>query len=64
MNMSSVFAIQTKGRGDYSQWVESFQLEYSLDCATFNSLLNVDGNKQVHIRLFCPTISLLSASKL
>jgi len=52
MYASTVLAIQTKGRGGYNQWVNSFRLEYSLDCATFNSLLNADGNNHVSVFLF------------
>ena len=52
MNVSKVYAILTKGRGDYNQWVESFHLEHSQDCATFNSLLNADGKKQVRHIIF------------
>jgi len=47
MYVSEVLAIQTKGRGNSGNWVESFRLEYSQDCVTFNNLLNVDGNNQV-----------------
>lgn len=58
-----MLAIQTKGRGDYNQWVEAYRLEYSQDCATFYSLLNVDGNNQVR-RFNCLGISQSSTFKL
>lgn len=48
MYVSKVIAVQTQGRGDMDQWIESFRLEYSQDCATFNSLLN--GNGYNHVR--------------
>ena len=50
MYISSVFAIQTKGWSN--KWVESFSIEYSLDCVTFISLMNVDGYNQVRNVLF------------
>jgi len=48
MDVSSVFAVQTQGRGDFQQWVVTFRLEHSLDCVTFSSLLDVDGSNQVY----------------
>ena len=48
-----MFAIQTKGRADYDDWTESYRLEYSRDCVTFNTLLNVNGNN--HVRTFFST---------
>jgi len=48
MNVSTVFAILTQGRGDGSEsWVKTYSVEYSQDCNTFTSQLDVDGNKQV-----------------
>jgi len=47
-----MFAIQTIGRASTSQRVESFRLEYSQDCATFNRLMDANGNNHVrHIFL-------------
>ena len=47
MNVSTVFAIQTQGRADYDRWVNTYRVQYSQDCTTFNNLLDVDGNNQV-----------------
>jgi len=47
MHVSTVFAVQTQGRGDMDHWIESFRLEYSQDCVSFNSMLNVNGNNHV-----------------
>ena len=48
MNVSTVFAIQTQGRGDGSEsWVKTYYVEYSQDCNTFTSQLDVDGTTQV-----------------
>jgi len=51
--VSVVHSIQTKGRGDWTNWMKSFRLEYSQDCVTFKNLLNVDGNNQVWNNLIC-----------
>jgi len=53
MHRSSVFAIQTKGWTGSSTWIESFRLDYSLDCTTFISLLNDNGTTQVRTILIC-----------
>jgi len=48
MNVSTVFAIQTQGRGDSSEfWVTTYRVQYSQDCTTFINVLDVDGNNQV-----------------
>jgi len=47
MNVSAGFAIQTQGRPLLDRWVKTYRIEYSQDCATFNSLLNADGTHQV-----------------
>ena len=47
MNLSTVFAVQTQGRGDVDQRTNSFRFEYSNDCVTFNSLINVNGDNHV-----------------
>jgi len=49
MNMSTVVAMQTQGRANLDRWVYTYRLEYSQDCVTFNRLLSVDGNNQVHV---------------
>jgi len=41
MHVCTVYAIQTKGRGNTNQWMESFRVEYSQDCSSFNSLMDV-----------------------
>jgi len=47
VNVSAVFAIQTQGRAKLVRWVRTFRVEYSQDCITFNSLLDVLGNTKV-----------------
>jgi len=47
VHVSTVLAIQTKGRAGSGQWVESFRLEYSQDSATFNSIMDANGNNHV-----------------
>jgi len=49
MHVSAVLAIQIQGRHHVDQWVLTFHLEYSLDCITFYSIVDVDGNKTVRI---------------
>jgi len=47
MNVSAVFAIQTQGRDSLNRWVNTYRVEYSQDCVTFDSLLDVLGNNKV-----------------
>jgi len=49
MDVSTVLAIQTRGRdhSSYPRWVTSYRVKYSLDCATFTSLLDTNGINQV-----------------
>jgi len=49
MHVSAVLAIQIQGRHHVDQWVLTFRLEYSLDCITFYSIVDVDGNNTVQI---------------
>ena len=57
MHVSMVSAIQTKGRGNTNQWIESFRVEYSQDCTSFNSLMNVYHINHVRNRLVFLRIS-------
>ena len=49
MSVSTVVAIQTQGRYSTAvdRWVYTYRVEYSQDCATFNKLLDANGNNQV-----------------
>jgi len=49
MNVRTVTAIQTQGRNvSAERWVKTYRAEYSLDCSTFVSLLDLDGSNRVH----------------
>ena len=47
LNVSAVVAIQTQGRANDNRWVVTYRVEYSQDCATFNRVLDADGNNRV-----------------
>jgi len=59
MYVSTVYAIQTKGRASAGQWIEAFRLEYSKDCVFFKTLSDVNGNNYVRNIFFCLRISKL-----
>ena len=46
--MSTVVAVQTRGREYYGYWVTLFRLELSQDCVTFSPLLDVSGSNLVN----------------
>jgi len=43
--LSTVVAVETQGL--YNQYVSSYRLAYSLDCVTFNDLVDVSGTNAV-----------------
>ncbi|XP_078579734.1 lymphocyte antigen 75-like isoform X1 [Branchiostoma floridae x Branchiostoma japonicum] len=47
LNPTSVTGIQTQGRADYDQWVETFQIQYSDDRSTWTTYADTDGTVQV-----------------
>ena len=47
MSVSRVVEVQTQGRSDFDQWVLSYRMEYSEDCASFNYILDINGNNEV-----------------
>ncbi|XP_033727501.1 inactive carboxypeptidase-like protein X2 [Pecten maximus] len=46
-NVSSLQAIQTRGRGDYPQWVSLYTVNISMDGLTWNSILTSTGDVKV-----------------
>ncbi|XP_021367726.1 inactive carboxypeptidase-like protein X2 [Mizuhopecten yessoensis] len=46
-SVSLLKAIQTKGRGDYSQWVSLYSVNISMDGITWTSLSNSTGDVQI-----------------
>ena len=47
MNLSRVIEVQTQGRYNYDDWVLSFRLEYSQDCASFDHIMDINGCNKV-----------------
>ena len=47
MDPSIISKIQTQGNAPHTDWVTTFQLEYSVDCVTFDQVLDLAGNGMV-----------------
>jgi len=47
MGISTVTAVQTQGNSPWADWVATFRLKYSLDCGTFQPVLDNTGNEKV-----------------
>jgi len=52
LGLSSIVAIQTRGRDCCQQWIKIFRLELSPDCVTFSPLLDASGSNMVHYNFF------------
>ena len=47
MGIRTVTAVQTQGNSPYADWVATFRLQYSLDCGTFQPVLDNSGIEKV-----------------
>ena len=45
--LQTVSGIITQGRQDYNQWVTEYQVEYSTDCSTWQSVQDDNGDAMV-----------------